>query len=387
LGRVDNCQVAVSLHVAGEQGSACIGWRLYLSDEWANDKARREKVGVPEEIEFKTKWQISLDLLDRAREVDLPSWPVLADADYGSSTEFREGVRRRQLDYAVGIESHLVFWTPGKGPTPPPTERPKSRGRKSTRWTSPYLPLSAKRIALDLHYRTVTWREGSKGPQRSRFASVRVRAAHKHAQGRPPTEEEWLLVEWPEGEKEPTKYWLCTLPADASLTSLVRLCKLRWRVERDYEEMKGEIGLDHFEGRLWRGFHHHAALCAVAHAFLVLQRAHFPPEPSSEEVDGLEGEGGTAAPVAPACWVLPSLPSPRRAAARSSPFLDLTSSTSTRIAWNVFLLQGDHPLPEHPHAQAIKEGAGQDQLGEGLLQDDEIEIHPDDLPDAEERAE
>lgn len=327
LGRVDNCQVAVSLHVAGEQGSACIGWRLYLSEEWANDEARREKVGVPEEIEFQTKWQISLDLLDRAREVDLPSWPVLADAGYGSSTEFREGVRERGLDYGVGIETHLVFWPPGRGPVPPPVDPPRKSGRKPTRWTSPSPPSSAKQIALTLRYRTVTWREGTRGPQRSRFAAVRVRCAHHHAQGRPPGEEEWLLVEWPEGEKEPTKYWLCTLPADVSLKSLVRLCKLRWRVERDYEEMKGEIGLDHFEGRLWRGFHHHAALCAVAHAFLVLQRALFPPEPASAEVDGPEGEGGTAAPVAPAHRALPSLPSPRRAAARSSLFLDLTSST------------------------------------------------------------
>jgi SRSO17 transposase len=330
LGRVDNCQVAVSLHVAGEQGSACIGWRIYLPDEWANDKKRRQKVGVPDEVEFQTKWQISLALLDQAREVDLPAWPVLADAGYGSTTEFREGIRERDLEYAVGIKSHLVFWTPGKGPEPPPSERAKKRGRKQTRWTSPYPPLSAKEIALSLRYRTVKWREGSKGPQRSRFACVRVRSAHKHVQGRPPGEEEWLLVEWPEGEKEPTKYWLCTLPADTSLKALVRLCKLRWRVERDYEDMKGELGLDHFEGRMWRGFHHHAALCAVAHAFLVLQRALFPPEPSSEEVDDLEGEAGTAAPAAPAHRALPPLPPSGRPATRSGTFLNLTSSTSKR---------------------------------------------------------
>jgi SRSO17 transposase len=306
LGRVDNCQVATSLHVAGEGGSGCIGFRLYLPEDWAGDAERRAKAGVPDDVPFETKWQLALGLLDRARAAGLPALPVLADAGYGDCHDFRQGLRERKLAYAVGIQGGLVFWGPGRGPVPPPASSP-GRGRPRVRWTSPQPPETAEALALSLRYRTVTWREGSRGPQRSRFAAVRVRTAHEHARGRPPGDEEWLLVEWPEGEKKPTKYWLCSLPADTPLRTLVRWCKLRWRVERDYEDLKGELGLDHFEGRMWRGFHHHAALCAVAHAFLAIQRAHFPPGPDGSALDVAEGAPGAASGAAAPARTLPAV--------------------------------------------------------------------------------
>lgn len=309
LGRVENCQVMVSLHLAGEQGSACIGWRLYLNEEWAADATRRADAGVPADVEFAPKWKLALAMLARARANELPAWPVCADAGYGTTTEFREGVRALSLHYAVGIESSLVFWPAGQTPQPPAPRKPGELGRPRTRAKSTTPPRSAKQLASTLSYRTVTWREGTRGPQVSRFASVRVQSAHEHTKGRAPGEEEWLLVEWPADTKEPTKYWLCSLPKSCSLRALVRLCKLRWRVERDDEDLKGELGLDHFEGRSWRGFHHHAALCAVAHAFLVLQRTRFPPEPNGAALDVASGSASAAAPAPPPHWPLPSLSS------------------------------------------------------------------------------
>lgn len=280
LGRIDNCQVAVSLHVLGELGSGCVGFRLYLPENWASDPARRAKVGVPESIEFKTKWQLGLDLLDAALQAGLPRWPVLSDAGYGDCDDFRQSLRQRRLHYGVGIQGTLVFWTPGQQPRPPAPKKPGTQGRPATRWRSTEMPSSALEIAKRLSYREVTWRQGSRSPQRSRFAAIRVRSAHDHSKGRPPGPEEWLLSEWPAGEERPSKLWLCSLSARATLRKLVRFVKRRWRIERDYEDLKGEVGLDHFEGRTWRGFHHHAALCAVAHAFLVLQRALFPLSPT-----------------------------------------------------------------------------------------------------------
>ncbi len=227
--------------------------------------------------------------------------------------DFRQGIRDRKLPYAVGIQGTQVFWPPGKAPTPPPP-RKKGMGRPATRWTSPQLPPTALEIAREQRHRKVTWREGTRGPQTSRFAAVRVRCAHEHDRGKPPGDEEWLLSEWPEGEKQPTKLWLCTLGEKVSLKALVRLSKLRWRVERDYEDMKDELGLDHYEGRQWRGFHHHAALCAITHAFLVIQRALFPPEQDEREVDAAEGASRAAALAAPTHRTLPALSPSRRAA-------------------------------------------------------------------------
>lgn len=282
LGRVDNCQVGVSLHLAGEAGSGCIGLRLYLPEEWTQDAGRLKSVQVPEDIEFETKWQISLKQIDAALAAGVRKHLVLADAGYGDITEFRAGLRARQLLYVVGINGAPVVWPPESHPQIPSRT---GKGHPNTRYRdAQHPPVPIAQLALRLDYRKVSWREGSKGWQSSKFAAVRIRTARRHLQSHPPGSEEWLLCEWPDGEKEPTKHWLSSLPAETSLRALVRAAKLRWRVERDYQDLKGELGLDHYEGRTWRGFHHHATLCSVAHGFLALQRALFPPA-ETREVD------------------------------------------------------------------------------------------------------
>jgi SRSO17 transposase len=207
----------------------------------------------------------------------------------------------RGYSYIMAVGGDPVVWKPGTGPISPsdwrrPTEHPGPARTRFRDGKSP--PVSILKLATSAGRdacRTVRWREGAKGTQHSRFNAIRVRTAHKHRQGRPPGEEQWLLYEWPAGELEPTKFWLSNLPLHTSLRQLVRLAKLRWRVERDYQELKQEIGLDHFEGRTWRGFHHHVTLCAVAHAFLALNRALFPPEsPSMDAADGSAGATGSS---------------------------------------------------------------------------------------------
>ena len=291
LGRRDNCQVATSLHVAGERGSACIAMRLYLPESWTEDRARCRKAGVPEPVEFQTKWELALAALDDAARWEVPKYPVLADAGYGDVGEFRAGLHDRGYQYVLGVQSTHVVWAPGTGPVPPPTRIAPGLGRPRTRWLAgDEKPLSLRKLATTrgrAACRSVRWRQGSLGQQRSVFGAVRVRTAQRHERGRAPGADQWLLYEWPASDAEPAKYWLSTLPAAASLTELVRFAKLRWRVERDYQEMKAELGLDHFEGRTWRGFHHHATLVAVAHAFLALRRALSPPErPAVDPTDG-----------------------------------------------------------------------------------------------------
>lgn len=277
LGRVENCQVAASLHLAGEGTSGCIGLRLFLPEVWANDAARRKAAGVPENVAFEKKWELAIGLLDNALAAGVRKHVVLADAGYGDASEFRAALTERGLRYLVGVQSTHTVWGPKSRPELP--NKDSEPGRRPTRYRDNQHPaVSIAELASKLEYRTVTWREGSKGSQSSRFATARVRSAERRTKGGVPGEPEWLLCEWPVDEPAPTKFYLSTLPASTSATALVRTAKIRWRVERDYQEMKQEIGLDHFEGRTWRGFHHHAALCAVAHAFLALQRALFPPE-------------------------------------------------------------------------------------------------------------
>lgn len=281
LARVDNCQVAVSVHLAGENGSACVGMQLYLPESWASDSARRSKAGVPPSVEFKTKTKMALDLLDLIEQYGVRNHVVLADSGYGDANDFRNAIADRGQTYLVGVSSNTSVWGPGAKP---------SRYGAAT---------SVARLATVLGRtacRSVSWREGSRGPQRSRFGAVRVRTAHRHHLGAAPGEEQWLLYEWPADESEPTKFFLSNLHAGIGLKDLVRISKLRWRIERDYQEMKQEIGLDHFEGRTWKGFHHHAALCAAAHAFLALRRALFPPKPSA--VDPASGQAPPSAGAA-----------------------------------------------------------------------------------------
>jgi len=257
--------------------------QVYLPESWTSDRARCRAVGVPDDVPFRTKWQISLAQIDAALDWGLKRRVVLADPGYGDVTEYRDGLVERELDYVVGVQGSLVVWAPGTGPIPPPhSRRPGQRGNVSSRWQrGSEKPMSVLALEKSLGReacKTVHWREASRGRQGSRFGATRVRTAHKHLHGEAPGDEQWLLYEWPAEEKEPTKFWFSTLPHHTSLKQLVRLAKLRWRVERDYQELKQEIGLDHFEGRGWVGFHHHVTLCAVAHGFLALRRALFPPE-------------------------------------------------------------------------------------------------------------
>lgn len=311
LGRVDNCQVATSLHVAGERGSGCIGLRLYLPDAWANDNRRRRKAKVPPEVRFQTKWEIALDLIDDALAAGVRSHVVLADSGYGDSREFRAALRERELNYAVGVHHPTMVWPPGTRFAVPPKTRTKGPARRNLHALSGQ-PVSIGELAKGLTYRFVTWREGTRGKQTSRFAAVRVNTAHKHTQGGAPGPEEWLLCEWPIDEPAPTKYYLSSLPASTPLRALVRVTKLRWRVERDYQDLKNEVGLDHFEGRSWPGFHHHAALCAAAHAFLALRRALFPPE--HDPLDLAPGASAPSATAAASLGNLSALPATVQAA-------------------------------------------------------------------------
>jgi len=280
VGKQENCRVAVSLSVATHHASLPIAWRLYLPESWANDRERRRETGVPAEISFQTKPAIALAQIRQAVEQEVPSAPVLADAAYGNDTQFRGGITDLELRYVVGVHKNMTVWRPAE--VPQPKQRRKGKGRPPTRLhrDAAHQPVSAKELALSLPdqaWKTVSWREGTRHKLKSRFAVVRVRPAHRDHLRSEPHAEEWLLVEWPACETEPTKYWLSTLPDQTRLTALVRLAKHRWIIERDYEELKQELGLGHYEGRGWRGFHHHATLCIAAYGFLVVERTRFSP--------------------------------------------------------------------------------------------------------------
>jgi len=282
LGKQENCQVAVSVSLAHEQASVPVAYRLYLPEAWAQDRRRRRAAGVPDTIEFRPKWQIALEQIAHLT-AEVPAAPVVADAGYGVVTAFRDALTARGLPYIVGISSETTVWPPGQAPLPPRKYRGQGRPPTLVRRTRHHRPLSVAAVAHQLPasaWRTVTWRPGTRGPMRSRFAAVRVHPAHRDDWRSSPRPEEWLLIEWPRTEVAPIKYWLSTLPATATRADLVQLAMVRWRIERDYQELKDELGLDHFEGRGWRGFHHHASLCIAAYAFLAAERlAHFPPAP------------------------------------------------------------------------------------------------------------
>ena len=293
LGKQANCQVAVTLSIANHHASLPIAYRLYLPQEWADDKARRKKARVPKHITFKTKPQIALEQIRAACAAGIPRGVVLIDASYGTNSALRAGISALALIYAAAIV---------------PTVKVRSvckRGALGER-------MSAKELALSLPkdaWRTTTWREGSNEQLRSRFARVQVRTAPiRRAVERT---EETLLIEWPEGEAEPTKYWLSTLDKNISFRRLVDIAKMRWRVERDYQELKQEVGLGHYEVRSWRGFHHHGTLCIAIYGFLVSERETIPPS----------GPGS--------CWTLkrPALPNGYRPRGAADP----TPTTRPRL--------------------------------------------------------
>jgi len=271
LGKTDNCQVAVSLSLATVDGSVPLDYRLYLPKEWAEDKGRCKRAGVPKEIAFATKGEIAWAQIEAALAAGIPRGPVLIDAGYGDEAALRDRLSAQGLIYAVGIRPATAVWCDEHEPAPTPVKQGRGRPRTRVLRDEAHQPIGVRELAQALpaaSYRTVTWREGTNAALASRFARVRVRAAHADR----PREEEWLLIEWPKGETEPTRYFLSTLPADISFKELVATVKMRWRIERDYLELKQEVGLGHYEGRNWRGFHHHASLCIAAYAFLMIER-------------------------------------------------------------------------------------------------------------------
>jgi SRSO17 transposase len=259
LGKQANCQVVVTLSIANHHGSLPIAYRLYLPKAWADDAERRNKAHVPDEITFKTKPQIALAQMRAALAAGVARGVVLMDASYGTNAALRSSVSALALTYVAAIV---------------PTVKVRAA-------TDPQPRVSVKELALGLPlhaWRTITWREGSGDRLRSRFARVRVRTAPiRGAAGRP---QETLLIEWPQGEAAPTKYWLSTVDERISFRRLVDIAKMRWRIERDYQELKQEIGLGHYEGRGWPGFHHHGTLCIAAYGFLISERERVPPSGS-----------------------------------------------------------------------------------------------------------
>ena len=256
LGKQANCQVAVTLSIANHHASLPIAYQLYLPKDWAEDAARRRKAHVPATIRFQTKPQIALSQIRAAAAAEVPRGVVLMDTSYGTDSTLRQGISALGLTYAAAIL---------------PTVKVRAVAEPQAR-------ISVKQLALGLPkhaWRTITWREGSAEKLTSRFARVQVRTAPiRRAASR---SEETLLIEWPQGEAAPTKFWLANLDKKTKFRDLVDIAKMRWRIERDYQDLKQEIGLDHYEGRGWRGFHHHATLCIATYGFLISERERIPP--------------------------------------------------------------------------------------------------------------
>ena len=308
LGKQDNCQVSVSVSLATEAASVPVAWRLYLPEVWAKDAERREAAGVPEDLVFRTKPQIALEQIRERVERGTSPGLVVADSGYGYDIGFREGIEALGLTYSVGIKANTSVWAPGVEPLAPKPWKGRGRRAKNMVLAPGHEPQSVQSLALSLpgqKWRTVTWREGTNAELSGRFARVRVRAASGDAQRAERRAEQWLVIEWPADEPEPTKHFLSSEPESTTLADLVSTIKIRWRIERDYQELKGEFGLNHYEGRGWQGFHHHASLCIATYAFTVLERLRRPagkknrPRPQAPGVpEGFRPRGAAQADAA-----------------------------------------------------------------------------------------
>lgn len=304
LGKIGNCQVAVSLNYATADGCFPIDFQLYLPQSWTEDQPRRQKAGIPADVTFQTKWQIGLSMLDEAQAWGLPRAVVVADAAYGVATEFRRGLQERGCHYVMAITADLTVWT-----QPVTTQAPtyRGRGRPPRRDRTLPKPVKVSEVARGLPetaWREISWREGTKGPLKGRFAAVPVQPAHGYHQGKVTESVCWLLIEWPPKVDAPENFWFSNLPEDTDLQELVYWAKIRWYVEQNYQQLKDELGLDHFEGRSWNGWHRHVTLIMMAFAFLVLEgfRAK-----KNFWVDLAPGQAGTAAYDFAAAWFLPEL--------------------------------------------------------------------------------
>ena len=326
LGKQDNCQVAVSLSLASARGSIPIAYQLYLPKDWTGDMARRKTAGVPETQAFATKPEIALAQMRQAVAAGVPMGVVLADAGYGDETAFRDGITELGMLYAVGIRPATTVWAPGTAPLPPKAWL--GRGIRPTRLRREpgNAPVAVKALAMALTpqaWSTVTWREGTNNELSGRFTALRVRPAHRDYLATEMRAEEWLLSEWPDGEAEPTKYFLTTAPEEATLEQMVFVTKMRWRIERDYQDLKQEFGLGHYEGRGWRGFHHHATLSIAAYGFLMAERLK-----AGNSTSGKKNFAGRQVPAVPKNYVPRG--SPARAASRSGLDHDATPAPECR---------------------------------------------------------
>jgi len=284
LGKVGNCQIGVSVHAVGERGTVPLGWALYLPEEWCKDSERRAQAKIPEEVTFKTKPELGGELLERASGWEVPKAPVLGDAAYGENAELRERLHHADFQYVLSVSAETAVFAPGSAFAVP--ERKGSSGRPRGRLRPDRRPVAIAELIAGLDqndWQSVAFRDGPDGePMSSRFAFVRVRAAHRWQWGfATEPREEWLICEWPAGEQAPTDYWLANLPCSEEPERLARLARLRWKIELDYKQLKGELGLDDYEGRSYLGWHHHTALVTAAHGFLTLERLHpFRPPPA-----------------------------------------------------------------------------------------------------------
>jgi len=278
LGKVANCQVAVSLHWITCEARCPLAWRLYLPQSWLETPARRAEGKIPDDISYRSKNQLASDLMDQVLSWDVPRLPVVADSAYGNDFDFRAGLRERGLRYAVAVEPSIKVWTTDPDLVPLAAYKPRGRPREYPALRDLPEAKTLAEVAKELPkkaWRTVTWRQGTKGPMRSRFAQAKVRAAHGwKRQEHPKRVMEWLLIEWPEDAAAPTDYWLAQLGEQSlGLRRLVKTARARWRVEMDCRELKEELGLDHYEGRHWLGWHHHVTLVSMAFAFLRTEQA------------------------------------------------------------------------------------------------------------------
>jgi SRSO17 transposase len=272
LGKTANCQVLVTVNAATDRASCPLGWRLFLPASWDQDAERRAKAKIPDDVRHVPKWQLALDIVDELIAWGLERRVVQADGGYGDITAFRVGLEQRELDYVVQVKGVTSAQPPEAVPVTPAYP---GRGRPPVA-RYPDKPVSLRELVLaagreEVH--VVGWREGNRGPLTSSFIALRVRPANDaQRQDDGVLLERWLLAEWPPDKDEPIKYWLSNLPTDTPLATLVRLAKLRWRIEHDYRELKQCLGLDHYEGRSYRGLHHHLTCVTVAHAFLTTCR-------------------------------------------------------------------------------------------------------------------
>ena len=274
LGKVGNCQIGVSLHAVGWKGTQPVGWALYLPEEWCQDRTRRLRAKIPDQISFRTKPELARELVETVARWHLPRVPVLGDQAYGDSAELRSALDRAGVEYLLSVSPQTGLFGPEATFSVP--ERRPGRGRPPVVARPDRPPQAAEALVRTLAAQAfceIAFTTGPRGtPRQGRFAFVRVSAAHPILRDRLAPREEWLVVEWPEGAKGPSDYWLSNLPADTPTQRLAQLARLRWLIELDYRQLKGELGLDHYEGRSYAGWHHHCALVSCAHAFLTEER-------------------------------------------------------------------------------------------------------------------